>query len=161
MTRRTVVLAVVALALGWRLVASLAGAACELAGPDARGRTLAQRIAAIDEPLAARRHRSLGFSQEIFDAVVDHVPEDGLLLFACARTTRNEFLTMAVLDLLWPRWILTPERFAKEESAFTAEQRGRLFALTIAETKLDDPERWEQVSGDLRYVLWRAKRPAR
>jgi hypothetical protein len=160
-TRRNVVLAAVALALGWRLVASLAGAACGIAGADPRGRTLAQRFAAIDEPLAARRHHSLGFSQEIFDAVADRVPEEGLLLFVCAPTPRNELLTMAVLDLLWPRRILTPERFAREQGAFTAQQRGRLFALTIADQKLDDPEPWERVCGDLRYVLWRAKEPAR
>jgi len=160
-TRRDAVLAVVALTLGWRLVASLSGVACELSGRDSTGRTLGQRFAAIDEPLAARRHRSLGFGEKILDAVVANTPEQALLLIVCAPSSRNERFMMTGLDLLWPRRMLSPDDLARIEGTLTAGERGRLFALTIADAKLDDAERWERVAGDARYALWRAKEPAR
>lgn len=160
-TRSSLVLAVVALALGWRLVASLACAASQLAGADRTGRTLGQRLAAIDEPLAARRHRSLGFSEPIFDAVVERVPQDGLLLIACAPTSRNQKLLIVSLDLLWPRRIFFIDTFAAEEAKLTDRQRERLYALTIADEKLADPSRWERIDGSARYTLWRAAGPRR
>jgi hypothetical protein len=159
--RSSLVLALLTVVLGWRLVASLAGAASEFDGADQFGRKFGQRLAAIDEPLAARRHRSLGFADEIFEAVVAQVPPDALLLIDCAPTSRNEKLVMAGLDLLWPRRILLPGSTEAEAAADVAGKRDRLYALTLANEKVEDASRWKRLAGNARFTLWRATEPPR
>ena len=156
MARRTVALAVVALALGWRLIAALSGAALELARPDSRGRPLVARFAAFDEPLAARRHRALGSADAIFAAVARRVPEDAVLVVRLHRTQRDEYFSMALIDLLWPRRIVVTEGDPLAGLPPDARTAGQLFALLLADEAPLDPAAWEPVESVPRYSLWRA-----
>jgi hypothetical protein len=155
--RRTVALTVVALVLGWRLVAAVAGGAAELTSRDSRNRPLHERFAAFDEPLAARRHRSLGFADPIFAAVEARVPENGVLVVRLKPSQRSEFLSMVLFDLLWPRRIYVTGGELLDGVPPSLRDAQDLYALLLTDDAPSRPEDWESVQGDRRYSLWRAK----
>jgi hypothetical protein len=159
--RRTVALAVVALVLGWRLVAAVAGGGAELSSPDRNRRSLLARFAAFDEPLAARRRRSLGFADPIFAAVEQRVPENGILVVRLKPSQRSEFFAMALYDLVWPRRIYLTGGELLDGVPPSLRESQDLYALLLTDDAPSHPEDWESVQGDRRYSLWRARRTHR
>ena len=157
MKRRTVALAVVAVVVAWRLAAAVAGGVAELASRDQHNRSLFERFAAFDEPLAARRHRSLGFSDRIFAAVEERVPENGVLVVRLKPSQQSEYFSMALYDMVWPRriYVTTGEMLDGVPPSLRASQD--LYALLLSDDAPTPPEDWEPVKGDRRYSLWRAK----
>lgn len=157
MKRRTVALAVVALVLGWRLVAAVAGGVYEMTSRDTRNRSLLERFAAFDEPLAARRHRSLGFADAIFAAVEERVPEHAVLVVRLAPSQQSELLSMALYDLLWPRRIFLTGGELLDAVPPSLRESPDLYALLLNDDAPTHPENWESVQGDRRCSIWRAK----
>jgi len=155
--RRTVALAVVSLVLGWRLVAAVAGSVAELTSRDSRNHSLLERFAAFDEPLAVRRHRSLGFADAIFAAVEEHVPDHAILVARLEPSQRSEFLAMALYDLLWPRRVYLTVGELLDAVPPSLRESQDLYALLLTDDAPTHPEDWESVQGNRRCSIWRAK----
>ena len=161
MTPRRIAGVIVAAVLAWRVVASIAGAQLELFGRDNNGRTLGQRFAAIEEPIEARWHRSLGYTERFLRSVRTHVPGESILALFGADTRRNRIVLDVLITMVWPRRVVLlvdlPEGALESGFAY-----GRpLYVLTLdAEGPFPQQDRFDQVDGSRRFGVWRHRDPA-
>jgi hypothetical protein len=155
MSAGTLLRAAVALALSWRLVASLAGAAMELCGPDRYGRFLARRFADVDEPLEERWRRSLGFTDRIVRAVLENVPDEAILALAGSESRRNRLTAQALGAIAWPRRIVDAAGLTTEELERGSVGGWPLAILTLGEAAtFPSPERWRRVHEHRTFAIW-------
>jgi len=154
---RWVLIATFAL-LAWRIAGSAAELGRMWTRGDVFGRSFQERIAAIDEPFDARLRHSLRLGSRVYDAILEHVPANGIVGLT-QRGGEAEFkLVRALVSLTYPRRYASLEEVlpGKARSAPAGDRHG--FVLTFAPNEeFPGQERCERLTITPRFSLWRVK----